>query len=143
MKTMFEMVREFTKAFDQPAPDKLTIPTEDVIKLRWKLIVEEYCELRNEILDIEDSSVIEYDENSRYYRRHISDIAKEACDLLYVVLGLGVNYGINLDEVFAEVHRSNMSKLGPNGEVLRREDGKVLKSANYTPANVEPIIFKD
>lgn len=47
-----------------------------------------------------------------------------------------------LEEGFAEVHRSNMSKLGEDGKPIYREDGKVLKGPNYTPPNLVPILEK-
>jgi predicted HAD superfamily Cof-like phosphohydrolase len=45
-----------------------------------------------------------------------------------------------LDNAFRMVHASNMSKLMPDGTVLRREDGKVLKGPNYQPPNIEALI---
>lgn len=47
---------------------------------------------------------------------------------------------VDLDACFSEVHRSNMSKLGPDGKPIYREDGKVLKGPTYTPANLENIL---
>lgn len=44
-----------------------------------------------------------------------------------------------MDKIFTEVHRSNMSKLDKDGKVLRRDDGKVLKSDLYTPANLKTV----
>jgi predicted HAD superfamily Cof-like phosphohydrolase len=72
----------------------------------------------------------------------IKNIAKELSDLLYVVFGTAEVYGLGdkMDEVFAEVHRSNMSKLDKNGKAIKREDGKVLKSDLYTPANFDEIL---
>lgn len=40
---------------------------------------------------------------------------------------------------FLETHKSNMSKLDGNGNVLRREDGKVMKSDLYKPADLSDI----
>jgi predicted HAD superfamily Cof-like phosphohydrolase len=51
-----------------------------------------------------------------------------------------VTYGIDLDQVMAEVHRSNMSKLDGNGKPLLREDGKVIKSEQYFPPNVAGVL---
>ena len=56
-------------------------------------------------------------------------------DLLYVVYGTAVSYGIDMDPVFREVHRSNMSKVGG----YKREDGKWVKPPTYSPAVIEPI----
>jgi predicted HAD superfamily Cof-like phosphohydrolase len=54
-------------------------------------------------------------------------LAKELADLLYVAYGTAHCFGIDLERVFAEVHRSNMSKL----PATMRDDGKVLKGPNY------------
>lgn len=60
--------------------------------------------------------------------------------MLYVVYGAAVTYGIDLEPIFDEIHRSNMSKLWPDGTVQKREDGKVLKPPTYSPADLEPIL---
>jgi len=46
-----------------------------------------------------------------------------------------------LEAAFREVHRSNMSKLLEDGSVLRREDGKVLKGPNYSPADIHSVLY--
>lgn len=61
-------------------------------------------------------------------------IAKEACDLIYVVVGTLISKGIPFNDVFAALQTSNMSKVGPNGEVTRRSDGKILKGDDFKPA---------
>ena len=97
-------------------------PTE-VRKLREDLIDEEYRELK-EALDEED----------------IYQICKEGIDLLYVVLGMLVTYGVPITQCFEEVQRSNMSKLDADGKPIYREDGKVLKGPNYTPADIKRVV---
>ena len=61
-------------------------------------------------------------------------------DLKYVVEGAALVFGIPLEPVFMEIHRSNMSKLGTDGKPIYREDGKVLKGPNYTPPNVAAVL---
>jgi predicted HAD superfamily Cof-like phosphohydrolase len=63
-------------------------------------------------------------------------IADALADIVYVVYGTALTYGIDLDAVLAEVHRSNMSKLGRDGKPVLREDGKVLKSDRYVPPDI-------
>lgn len=58
-------------------------------------------------------------------------IAKEAADLVYVVVGTCVALGIPFDDVWDAVQASNMSKLGDDGNVVKSPDGKVLKGPNY------------
>jgi predicted HAD superfamily Cof-like phosphohydrolase len=67
-------------------------------------------------------------------------VAKELADVLYVTYGAADSLGIDLPVVFVEVHRSNMSKLGANGQVLRRADGKVLKGPGYQPPVLDDLV---
>jgi predicted HAD superfamily Cof-like phosphohydrolase len=67
-------------------------------------------------------------------------VADALADLVYVAYGTAITYGIDLDAVLAEVHRSNMSKLGRDGRPVMREDGKVLKSPWYTPPDVDGVL---
>lgn len=129
--TNFEMVKEFYRVFgNKPEPTALTIPDEVTLQLRWRLIHEEFQELFEEV-----SNHGKWDNNI-----HLNKLAKEAADLLYVVYGLFSATGIDADKVFAEVHRSNMSKLDKDGNVVRREDGKVIKSDQYSPADIEKVL---
>jgi hypothetical protein len=45
--------------------------------------------------------------------------------------------------LFDEVHSSNMTKLGPDGKAIFREDGKVMKPESYRQPNLRPIIERD
>ena len=67
-------------------------------------------------------------------------IADALADIVYVAYGTALTYGIDLDSVLREVHRSNMSKLGADGQPLLRPDGKVLKSDRYRPPDIASII---
>jgi predicted HAD superfamily Cof-like phosphohydrolase len=69
------------------------------------------------------------------------DIADAICDLIYVLCGTAVSFGIPLDECFAEVQRSNMSKLGDDGKPIVREDGKILKGPDFSPPDLKSIIY--
>ena len=70
----------------------------------------------------------------------LGGIADALADIVYVVYGTALTYGIDLDAVLREVHRSNMSKLGSDGKPLIRDDGKVLKSERYFPPDIESIL---
>lgn len=67
----------------------------------------------------------------------IEEIADALGDLLYVIYGAAVAHGIDLEPIFEEIHRSNMTKF-IDGH--RREDGKWVKGPSYSPANLKPII---
>ncbi|MET8570539.1 MazG nucleotide pyrophosphohydrolase domain-containing protein [Streptomyces sp. NPDC004783] len=67
-------------------------------------------------------------------------LAHELADVVYVAYGTALVHGIDLDAVIAEVHRSNMTKLGPDGRVSRRADGKVLKGDHYEAPDVAGVL---
>ena len=93
-------------------------------------------ELRRNLIEEEYKEVIEAHEGE-----DLAALAKEFCDLVVVIVGTAVSYGIPFDECFAEVHRSNMSKLGADGKPIYNEFGKVMKGPNYRPANLREIIY--
>lgn len=114
-------LKEFHKGFGYPTPNTPTL--EANYNLRHTLIKEEL----DEYLEACDN-------------KDIIEIADAIGDMLYLVLGAAVEHGINIEPVFDEIHRSNMSKL-ENGEVIRRNDGKVLKGSNYFPPNIKKALF--
>lgn len=122
MQTNFEMVDEFHDVYDCLRNDNPTLLSSKDWTLREHLIQEEFDELKK-----------------AYKEQNIVEFAKELADLLYVCYGTAVAAGIDIDKVFEEVHASNMSKLGANGQVLRREDGKVLKGPKYRTPNLSFI----
>jgi NTP pyrophosphatase (non-canonical NTP hydrolase) len=113
-------VLEFMLRAGQPAPVRPTIPTPSIQDLRLNLLGEELDELH---LAMQLDDLIE-----------ISDALG---DLLYVLLGTAVSYGIDLEPVFEEIHRSNLSKFIDGS---RREDGKWMKGKSFTPPNLAPIL---
>lgn len=74
----------------------------------------------------------------------LTGIADALTDLMYVVLGTYLAHGLQdvAEELFDEVHRSNMSKLDENGEPIYREDGKVMKSSRFVKPDLEPILAR-
>lgn len=64
-------------------------------------------------------------------------VADAIGDMLYVVLGTAIAHGLDIVPIFEEIHRSNMSKFGDHSF---RDDGKLIKGPNYTPANLLPIL---
>ena len=122
MKTNFRKVEEFMDTFGQRVEIMPTLSDFDTRELRLELIVEEVQELADAI-DNED----------------LIEVADALTDILYVTYGAGHAFGIDLDACFDEVHRSNMSKLDANGEVIYRADGKVLKGPNYFPPDLANV----
>lgn len=134
--TAFEDVKEFHTDFDLLINKIPTLPDKDTIKLRWELIEEEMAELRDELIDAYYLDIPE-----ERQKLLLTKVAKEAADLIYVLNGMAVSFGIDMDKVFAEVHRSNMTKKTKDGKILRREDGKVIKPDTYEPANIEGVLY--
>jgi predicted HAD superfamily Cof-like phosphohydrolase len=123
--TISQQVREFHKTYSQPIR---TVPTLNVPerKLRFDLIIEEVGELQD-ALEADD----------------LVEVADALGDIAYVVYGAALTFGIPLDEIIDEIHRSNMSKLGADGRPIYREsDRKVLKGPDYfTPTpGIERIL---
>ena len=119
----FEDVKTFMKTFGQETKVKVEFPKEKIVKLRYDLIHEELKELQNAMTT-----------------RNLKEIADALTDLLYVTYGAGHAYGINLDKCFAEVQRSNMSKLGQDGKPIYNEKGKVMKGPNYFEPNLKQFL---
>ena len=69
-------------------------------------------------------------------------IADALADIVYVAYGAALTYGIDLDPVLREVHRSNMTKLDSDGRPLIRDDGKVLKSESYSPPDIKAVLSR-
>ena len=72
------------------------------------------------------------------------EVADALGDMLYILCGTILEHGMQykIDEVFAEIQRSNMSKLGADGKPIYREDGKVLKGPNYFKPGIAAILDK-
>jgi len=121
--TNFQQVEEFMSTFGQEVRKSPELPKKEEQALRVELIEEELSELKE---GIKNGDIIE--------------IADALTDILYVTYGAGHTFGINLDKCFAEVQRSNMSKLGKDGKPIYREDGKILKGENYSEPNLSDCI---
>ena len=67
----------------------------------------------------------------------IIEVADALGDMLYILCGTIIEHGMHeiIEDVFDEIQRSNMSKLGEDGEPIYRADGKVLKGPNYFKPN--------
>jgi phosphoribosyl-ATP pyrophosphohydrolase len=119
---MFTDVRAFQRAVGQHVGDKPEFPSKEERDLRKKLLAEEYSEY----------IVAEY-------KNDLVEVADALADIIYIICGTAVSYGIPLDDIFEEVHASNMAKL-VDGKVLRRADGKIQKPEGWEPPDIERIL---
>lgn len=146
-------VAKFHRLFNMPIETIPIIPSESRCELRVSLIAEELEELKDAIEE-----------------RNIVEIADALADLQYVLSGAILEFGLadQFKSIFDEVQRSNMSKAcltieeakatqdfylkhknttstieEKEGEflVFRVGDRKVLKSINYSPANIQKHLF--
>ncbi|GGG50103.1 hypothetical protein GCM10011414_19860 [Croceivirga lutea] len=128
MNQKINAVKEFHKAFGLGV---LNSPKANLGKqknrLRFKLMQEE----NEEYLEAcEDNDLVE--------------VADALGDMLYILCGTILEHGMQhkIEEVFNEIHNSNMSKLGKDGKPIYREDGKVMKGPNYFKPNIKAILNK-
>ena len=119
MRKAQQAVQQFHEAFGATIANAPTLPSEADKILRMKLIDEEVTELHDAF---EDEDLVE--------------VADAIGDLLYVVLGTAVTCGIDIEPVFEEIHRSNMTKRGGH----KSETGKWIKPSTYEPAVIAPIL---
>ena len=121
-------VKEFHEAFgiqNNEAPT--TALSKEEIQLRHDLIKEENEEYLEAALNGD-----------------IVEIADALGDQLYILCGTMLKHGLQhkMEEVFDEIQRSNMSKLGADGKPIYREDGKVMKGPNYFKPDIKSILEK-
>lgn len=142
IRNSYERVKEFHEVFGHPVADAPSEIDSSRNMLRLELIREEFCELLESagFKDAAQQIRAVYLNPDEDYEFDIVGVADALGDLDYVVNGAALEYGVPLPEVTAEVHRSNMTKLGPDGKPIYREDGKVLKSESYEPPNLEKIL---
>jgi predicted HAD superfamily Cof-like phosphohydrolase len=122
------LVREFHEACDIAGNQPLSIAA---LKRRARLITEEALEFHSATEDLIAGGALPH---------LVANWLKELADVEYVTAGAIHEFGIPFDDVFYLVHRSNMSKLGPNGRALKREDGKILKGPHYRPPDLRAMV---
>jgi predicted HAD superfamily Cof-like phosphohydrolase len=118
-------VEEFHEVFKIGNADQLTLISERDYTLRFNLIKEE----NEEYLDA-------------CKKGDMVEIADALGDQLYILFGTILKHGLQhkIEEVYDEIHRSNMSKLDEKGEPIFREDGKILKSNLYFKPDIGKIL---
>ena len=121
--TNFEKVGVFMKTFGQEIKTKPSLSSNKINTLRINLIEEELKELKHAI------------EN-----KDLKETIDALTDILYVTYGAGHAFGVNLDKCFEEVQKSNMSKLGDDGNPIYNENGKVMKGPKYFKPDLKKFL---
>ena len=122
----FNKVKAFMNTYCQDVNEKASFPKDTIVQLRVDLIEEELNELKEAIKN-----------------NDLVEVADALTDILYVTYGAGHSFGVDLDKCFDEVQRSNMSKLGEDGNPIYNESGKVMKGPNYSAPDLKKIIELD
>jgi predicted HAD superfamily Cof-like phosphohydrolase len=131
-KTPLEMVREFASVMGQPLDQKFSTnessaSTEEIAALNALLFLREKL-ISEEFLEFVEASKPEY-------------ILKELSDLVYVCYGYAATFGWDMDEAVRRVHQNNMERcVWPDGEIRRREDGKVLKNSDAAKIDLKDLV---
>jgi predicted HAD superfamily Cof-like phosphohydrolase len=128
MKHIIEAVEKFHDAFSiknnyEPTID---LSSQDI-------------ELRHRLMEEENNEYLEAAKNG-----DLVEVADALGDQLYILCGTILKHGMQhkIEEVFAEIQKSNMSKLDENGQAIYREDGKILKSELYFKPNIKKVLEK-
>ncbi|MCY4297794.1 MAG: nucleoside triphosphate pyrophosphohydrolase family protein [Flavobacteriaceae bacterium] len=126
IKVPISLVTKFHDAFGLDKNKKPTVDlSKDIIKLRHRLMKEE---------------------TSEYYeaasKGDLVETVDALGDMLYILCGTIITHGCQelIEDVFKEIHRSNMSKLDSKGHPIYRKDGKVIKSENFSPPKLAEIV---
>jgi predicted HAD superfamily Cof-like phosphohydrolase len=125
MDNLIHKIIEFHEVFKQPYAKDLTPISSKEVVLRYNLMAEENKEYLEAAIE-----------------KNLEGIADALGDKLYILLGTIIKHGMQhiIVDVFNEIHRSNMSKLGEDGNPILRKDGKVLKGPNYSPPNLKQFV---
>jgi len=136
-----ELVQEFHRTYSMPIRsfDDPTLSYER-LGMRMSLIAEEFAERAGPgpanppraFREAAPAEAVAADDGER----DVIEAADALADLIYVIYGMAIESGMDLDSVLAEVQASNLSKLMPDGSVKLREDGKVLKGPNFFAPNI-------
>lgn len=123
-----DLVREWHELFGVPVLSFPCVPNAERCELRERLLREELDEFADAVATGD-----------------IAEILQELMDLQYVLDGTLLEFGLYefKDAGFAEVHRANMSKVGSDGNPIKREDGKVLKGPYFTAPDLQAVLDGD
>lgn len=125
MKNQLDAVERFHEAFSQEFAQHPVMLDEDKFMLRHRLMAEE------------NDEYLEACQN-----RDMKGIADALGDQMYILCGTIIKHGLQhvIEDIFYEIHQSNMSKLGPDGKPILREDGKILKGESYFKPDISKFL---
>lgn len=123
MKTIEQSVKEFHEKYGHFIANKIGIPPQPIKDLRMSLCLEEMNEFITAVI-----------------RNDLGEIADGAADLIYVLVGTCISYGIPIDRIFQEVHRSNMTKTPVKAAEGEKYGTKTPKGPDYKAPQIDKIL---
>ena len=125
MKEQLKHVEDFHNTFGETNGTEPQLLDDDIYTMRYRLMEEENKEYLHGC-----------------WNKDVVEVADALGDMLYILCGTILKHGLQhkIEEVFNEIQRSNMSKLGADGKAIRRGDGKILKGPNYSPPDIKSIL---
>ena len=128
MEEQLKAVEEFHNVFMQTNGTEPQLIAENEFLLRYNLMAEENDEYKEAC-----------------WNGDLVEIADALGDQLYILCGTILKHGLQhkIENVFKEIHRSNMSKLDAEGKPIFREDGKIQKGPGYSPPDINKILFNN
>jgi predicted HAD superfamily Cof-like phosphohydrolase len=141
-----ERVKEFMIKAGQEIPDAPTVPDENVLALRMRLVAEEFCELMTalgfgyqvDIWDKNGKDGLSYQSFGLPTLPDLVGILDSVCDLTVVSTGTALACGLPLEKGQIEVDTANLRKFGPGGH--RDNNGKWIKPADFVEPDLVSII---
>lgn len=124
IRKMAQQVRSFQKASGQVINKKPTDLEVKEVQLRYDL-------MREENIEYQDAGL----------SKNKVEILDACADQLYILLGTINAHGLQdlIGPAFELVHKNNMTKVGPDGKVLRNPDGKILKPEGFVPVDLTTL----
>ena len=126
MKKQIKFVKKFHEAFGiKNLETQNSNIDKNVYQLRYKLMNEEN---------------LEYLEACK--KNDLVEIADALGDMMYILCGTILSHGLhdNIEDIFEEIQKSNMSKLGSNGKPIYRNDGKIMKGPGYFKPDIKKVL---
>lgn len=93
--------------------------------------------LRHRLMHEENEEYLEACKNG-----DLVEISDALGDMMYILCGTILSHGLQdkIEDIFEEIQKSNMSKLGSDGKPIYREDGKIMKGPNYFKPDIKRMV---
>jgi predicted HAD superfamily Cof-like phosphohydrolase len=135
-------LREFHKLIGAPVLETPQTPEQDRVRLRMRMLLEETiecldaCFIAEQVTIYQVKKLIEEFISKNEVSVSLENLADGLGDVDYIVEGTRLEFGIDGEPIADAIHASNMAKVGPDGWIVRRADGKVLKPEGWKPPDI-------